>query len=451
MLSKTIALLLLLAVSVTASTAEPNNESPEPGPRQFTLPQALQYALENSPALRQEVQRIAREEGVLIEAKALFLPRVDLVGNYEQTDSGLLPSFGGTTFGSDNDWRVAVEVSQTLYAGGRNLARREGQTLRVEAIKENYQAAVEEVILGVRAQFYLVLLAEAEVVVQEENVRLLETELRDTQRRYDAGSLPEFNLLRAKVALANGQVPLIRTRNQLRLSLDELARLMGYRPPVEFDDEPPLKVEGELGYEEGVPSLQAMLAFARANRPELKGVALSIDASQEEVKVAERHHLPELSAYAGYALIRDPFTSSTRDYNNGWFVGVRGQWNLFDGFASRGRTQAARSDVRRLQAEEDSIYLQIDMEVRRALSELREAAELVDASQQVVGQAEESVRLAQSRYNSGVGTQLELLDSQVALTQARSNKVRALFDYNLARARLDRAIGSSDVVTWRNF
>ncbi len=415
----------------------------------FTLQTAIEYALENNHAIQKEAERIRRESGVVIEVRALFLPSVGLGAGFEQVDPNRFPNLGGTPFGSQSNWNLNIELRQRIYSGGRNQAQLQGQEALLKAVQAGFETVVQQVVLDVQEQFYRVLFADAEIDVQADNVRLLEQELADVRSRFDAGRLSEFNVLRAEVALANGRVPLIRSRNQARLAREELARVMSL-PAAAFDsDGSPLEVAGEFVYEPIHTDLATLLVYARENRPELEDLRYRITAREKQLKAAERTLWPELSAFAGYGVENDFTSSSLGQTNRGWIAGIRGDWPIFDGFAARGRRIQARATLRETSLTRDETLLRIEVEVRRALSELQEADELVGASLQVVGQAEESARLARVRFDAGSGTQLDVLDSQVALTEARTNKIRALFDYSLARSRLERAIGRTDRIEWQ--
>ena len=123
---------------------------------------------------------------------------------------------------------------------------------------------------------------------------------------------------------------------------------------------------------------------------------------------------------------------------------AQGSWAIFDGRATAGKVAQARSLLAQTQLTTAEQQLAIDVEVRRAHSTLQEAAELVTASKAVVEQAEESVRLAKARFDAGTATQLDVLQAQVALTEARTNEVEALYNHTVALASLRKAMGVAD-------
>jgi len=129
------------------------------------------------------------------------------------------------------------------------------------------------------------------------------------------------------------------------------------------------------------------------------------------------------------------------DVNRGWTLGVRGDWNLFDGLASRAKIDSARSELASARAALAEQEAKVEIEARRAYSSLIEARELVAASSKVSESAREALRLSRARFAADVATQLDVFAAQVALTDARANEVQAVHDYNLAVARLRQAVG----------
>jgi outer membrane protein TolC len=131
---------------------------------------------------------------------------------------------------------------------------------------------------------------------------------------------------------------------------------------------------------------------------------------------------------------------------DGWTIGLQSSWAIFDGRATRGRVAQARSQLEQARLTTAEQILAVEVEVRRAISSLQEGAELAEAAQKVVQQAEEALRLADARYAAGSATQLDVLETRVALTEARTNQIEANYRYNVAVATLRRALGDADAL-----
>lgn len=422
---------LLLALSAVAQAeAAPADQG------SFDLTRCLETAVSQNYDIQKARERVRQQHGALIESRGRIIPNVQIGGQYQENDKALnMPGIE-----RDSQWNVGAEVSQSLYSGGQNAATVQSRRLAEDAARFDLQAAIENIQLQTRERYYGVLLARSQIRVQEQNIELLEEELQSAKNKLDAGAVSPFNVLRAEVALANGQTPLIRARNNYRLAIEELARVLAIVPD-DSRQETSLDVVGDLEFETYTANLADERETAFANRPELKSLELQRRAQERALRAARGSYQPSLTAFAGYAFQSDYLSEDRWDEVDGWNAGVRLGWNLFDGLQTRGRTVQAASALEQAHLAEQETRLAIDVEVRRANSSFIEAEELYQATRKVVEQAEESVRLARSRFDVGAATQLDVLQTQQALTEARDNQVQALHDYNVALARLRKAIG----------
>ena len=126
---------------------------------------------------------------------------------------------------------------------------------------------------------------------------------------------------------------------------------------------------------------------------------------------------------------------------SGWFAGGQLTWSIFDGQLTRGKVMEAQARYERAQLDIDESARQIELEARTAHSNFIEAREVLDSQKMVQEQAQEALRLAEARLAAGSATQLDVLDAQTSLTQARTTQAQALHDCSVARARLQRALG----------
>jgi outer membrane protein TolC len=410
-------------------------------PDTLDLPTALRFALDNNFTIRQARERIKQQEGVIVEVKARSIPNVSANGAYQLNEKDISQSLPS----SDRYWSLSLTASQTLYSGGGVRAAIKSSELSREAALLELKGIVNEALLDVRIKFYDILLAREKIKVQESNVELLRQQLKNVTDRFDAGTVSAFEKLRAEVALANAQVPLISARNAYRLAAEALRQALGFATISQESLRKLPVFEGTLEFVPVNYELQSALDAARAGRPELARLAKLADARTESITSAKANRQPSLSAVGGWQL-RKGATDSFGDSRDGWLVGLQSQWNIFDGAATSGRVAQARSAFEQARLNLGETSLLIDVEVRRALSSLQEATELADASQKVVAQAEESLRLANARYSAGTATQLDVLQSQVDLTTARTNQIQAYYSYNIAVARVRKAIGQPDAV-----
>lgn len=407
----------------------------EAEPRALSLDECIQIAQDSNFQIKRARQEIERQKGVLKSAIGEMLPQVVASGTVTQVDKNRIPQVGGQRFGQETVWDAGVTVNQDLYTGGRNYTAVQREKLLLEAAEWDYRTALNSILADVQARYYAVLLARESIDVQEELVRLREASLKSEEAKLQAGSVSRFNVLRAEVALSNSRAPLIRARNDLRIAREELKRALG----IEGKNEETPDVKGDFTFSPVLVQLDDSLAKAQQQRPELKRLELVREAAKKGVRIQQAQYYPNVQAYAGYGVQGARFGGANK--TEGWEAGLTGQWNLFDSFRTQGAVEAARSASESARISLSEVKEAVDIEVRRAFSSLQEAQELADASRMVVNQAKESVRLAQARFDVGSATQLDVLESQVALTEARTNEVTALHNYNLALLQLRRAMG----------
>jgi outer membrane protein TolC len=179
------------------------------------------------------------------------------------------------------------------------------------------------------------------------------------------------------------------------------------------------------------------------HRPFLKVQRLTILIQKEQVKVALSGYKPTLTANGGYEVQNNPTTSHLDETVDGWFFGINGQWNIFDGLETYGKVKAARASLESAKVNYDDSVHQVELEVQQAYANVQTARETIRSQEKVVEQALEAVRLATERLAAGAGTQLDVLNAQVQLTTARSTELQARANYNTALAEFDRVTATA--------
>jgi outer membrane protein TolC len=312
-----------------------------------------------------------------------------------------------------------------------------------------YQTTLADTLLTTRVAYYDVLLAAQQITVHEASVNLLQKELEDQQHRYDAGTVPHFNVLRAEVAVANERPNLIRARNDNRIAKNNLANLLGYNLPRDVWEDIPLQLTDTLEAAPYQVNLPDAIQQALANRTELVALRKGEELQRLNVINARAGYKPTVQVFAGYNWYNAQYTPPVDlDHDiHGWNAGAQLSWDIFDGMLTRGRVIQARALYEKAKTDVIDQARQIELQVRTAYSSFIEAREVLESQQKVQEEAEEALREAEARAAAGTGTQLDVLDAQTSLTQARTTQVQALHDYAAACARLERAIGEDMVQT----
>ena len=410
----------------------------------LSLRDAVEVALrQNSEVLKSKAD-LEAAHGIVVQTRAIQLPRLSATASHVLTDINGIEQFPGGAFRApDQSWLVRVQLTQSIYEGGRiQSAKRTADLTRDQALLQ-HQTVIADTVLAVRVNYDDALLAAQQIVVQEASLELLKKELQDNQRRFEAGTVPRFNVLRAEVELANSRPRLIRARNVLRIAKNNLANLLGYDAPRTGGEDIPLQLSGRLEADATPIELSVALAKALEQRTELAALRKAERLRKEAVITAEAAGKPSAQVFVGANSRSSRFSQHlTRDFT-GWDVGWQASWNIFDGWLTKGRVAEASARHHRAQEEIEDIGRRIEVDVRTAFSNFIEAKEVLESQKKVQEQAEEALRLANARTEAGTGTQLDVLNAQTAFTIARSTQVEALHAYSVARARLERAMGET--------
>jgi outer membrane protein TolC len=410
----------------------------------LSLADAVNLALHQNPAILRAQKDVEAAQGVVLQTRAIAIPKVRSTASYQAKDPNDVDRIdipGFPVFGTDQSWAADIRLSQSIYEGGRMASAFRTARLTRDQAWLNYQTAIADAVLQVQIAYADVLLGRQLVEVQEASVELLKRELADTTRRFDAGTVPQFNVLRAEVELANARPKLIKARNDQRIAKDQLSNLLGLNLPKETSEDIPLMLSGNLEAKPFTIELPGALATAFEKRTELGALRKATALRKEDVVAAKAGYKPSVQAFVGYETHSSAFSNDLSLELHGWIGGVALSWNIFDGFLTAGKVKQASALYDRAGIELDDATRQVDLDVRVAWSNLKEAGEVLESQEKVREQAAESLRLANARAEAGSATQLDVLGAQTALTEARTTQIQALHDYSVARSRLERAVG----------
>ena len=414
----------------------------------FTLEEAILTALQQNPTILIARQEIERTKGLFIEMRAAALPQVNATAQFQDLDPHLGHIGGvteqpGTSFinqvGAERSYTLEIAANQVIFSGGRVPGQISSASFQRDSSYYSFRNTIDLIVATVRQQFYLILLDRALIGVQEESVRLLQSQLQDQQNRFEAGTVPRFNVLQAQVALSNQIPQLITAENNYRISQLQLAKTLGLDFNPKRGDQAPLEAVGELLYIPREMPITQAIVVAKENRPFIKQQKALVLSNNSQVGVARSGYFPQINASAGEEFRSSPLTDNIRAARSGYIFGATGTWAIWDWGATYGRVKQARAILEESKATLDDDVRQVELEVQQAYSNLIQGRELIQSTAKNVEQATEALRLATARLDAGAGTQLEVLDARTQLTTAQSLRLQALYTYNAAVAEFDRA------------
>lgn len=410
------------AVALTAGILLMHNSFVLAAPMPLSLEESIQMALSQNPAIQIAVADREKSAWGLTEAKAGKYPNLSLGSSYNANDQ----SVNLTSEDINNN----VRMSWQLYTGGRVENQIEQAKLGLTSADLNIDKAKQQLTLDTTTAYYNVLQAANMVDVGRETVDNLKEHQKVVEAKYEAGVVAKSDVLRADVELTNAEQNLIKYENQHALAISSLNNLMNADPNTE------VQLTDELKYTPDTKTLEESIALAKANRPDIAQADMAVRSADTGIKIAEGGKLPtvSLSASSGW---EDRILPT----GDNWSVGVSASWNIFDAGVTNSKIKQAESSRQRATLQAEQVLGNVDQEVRQSYLSMKEAEKRLETVNVAVDKANEDLYIAKEKYSAGVGTNLDVIDAQLALTQAKTNHIQALYDYNLNHAKLDKAIG----------
>ncbi|MDF2501403.1 MAG: tolC 1 [Anaerosporomusa subterranea] len=395
-------------------------------PYELTLDESIRLALANNPAIKVAEADKEKAAWTVKEAQAGKAPTLSLGHTSSRSHSDLKDSTG-------NNFENGISLSLPLYTGGKVESAIEQAKLGNDSAALGLENTKQQIRLDATSAYYNVLQASNMVKLNQESVDRLNAHVKNVQAQYQVGTVAKTDVLRSEVEVADAEQNLIKAENSYELSIANLNNVVGM--PLETQ----INVKDQLKYEQVSLTLEQAIKQAMVNRPDLAQAELSVAVAEEGVNGAKSGYRPTIgvSASEGWDDTKFPGTD-----NNTWSVGVKASWNIFDSGLTNSQVRQSQASLEKARQQQQQAKDAAQLEVRQAFLNLKEAEKRIATSQVAVNKAEEDYKIAQVRYTSGVGTNLDVIDSQVALTQAKTNYIQSLYDYNTSRAKLEKAIGA---------
>lgn len=418
----------------------------------LTREKTVAMALERNETYRSVLLEKDRVQGQYLEARSGAFPRLTLEGTYLRNidlQSSVLTMSGedGSSekltlrFGTPHNYSFGLSLYQPLYAAGKVGAAIKIAKYGFTYTDETIRGARHDVATGADRAYLGAVAARDAAEVYREAERLADSNLAVVERLYEQGQTSEYDLLRAQVQAANSRPDRIAADNTARLALDRLRNMLALLPETE------LHLQSTIA-EVAVPdlTLDALIVEAEQNRPELHQSEQMVKINKKLIGIARSGYKPTLglSSRVQWDSFQDDISKTSVSggaWNRSWNVALVMSWPIFTGFETTGKIRQAKVDYNQSRLDDSQLRRQVRLEVRDAVGRVNEARQRVEALGETVAQAERGVDISRIRFENGLGTQLELMDAQVALTTVRVNRISALHDLAVAVSELRRAVG----------
>ena len=412
----------------------------EGGSKIYTLDESIKSALENNWTVKAKEEKILESEYAEKEAKAGFYPEFSMGYSYTRVNEVTTVKMAGRgtlEFGDKNSYQWRGTATQPLFTGFALTSAHELAKLGIDQSKVAVELAKLDLALQVKEAYFNILGADKAVEVAKSAVESLESHLTVAKNFYEVGMIPINDMLKAEVELANAQHSYIKAQNGAKLARLSFNVLLSISADETFD------VEDILIYTPETPDFNACLEMALKARPEIKLIDLTGGQIDQQINLAKSKYYPEAALTYSYIKAGDTPAVSGSDFQkaNSWQGTLGLSWTFWDWDKTKSSVRQVESQKRQLSETRKTMEDGIRLQLKSAILNLKEAEEKIPTAQKAVDQAEENLRVSEERYKAQVATSTEVLDAQTLLSQARMNYYSALYDHNLAKAGLLRAVG----------
>lgn len=435
----------LLIIPVLAACAAGAQEVPT----KLSLAEAVDRALAVDEGYLSAQEDVTAAEASIAEAKSALYPSLTFDASATKMiglptviveANSLGPGFPpeDVEFSAANEENITAGLTavQPLYQGGRSWTAYRISKSYYSLVNEQLRQSYSDTVYNVARAYYNAVLADEAVGVADTGVAVAQSHVQATEDRYDAGLVSEYDVLRAKVELVNLETMQRQAEDGRAASRRYLLTLLNMPPDAD------IALTDRLGYDLEVYDLDDSLVAAEDKRYELAQLEWTRMLAEDNVKIARAGDNPSVFFTASYSDYANRFSFDFADeWRQQGMLNLSLSWPIFDGFATRNRVSKARSELYKAELNKARLSEGIDAEVRMAYDAVKTAETTVRAQRENVNLAERGLEIAQARYDAGLMSNLEVLDAQAALTQARLGYYQSLHGYALAKLEMRRARG----------
>lgn len=331
-----------------------------------------------------------------------------------------------------------ITASMPLYTGGKNELNIDSKKDAITTSELNTARTQENIVLDTIKAYYDILEAKKTVDVDQESVDNYQAHLTNVQQLYAAGSKARVEVLRSDVELSNARQTLIKAQNSYDIAVSTLKNI------IKMDRDEPLSLTDDFSYRVFDKDLYSCLDYAMVNRKDLQAAKLAVSVAERDIDIAAADKKPQVDVSVSTSWDKQVLPSSS-DYN--YTAGVSASWNLFDSNVTNSNIKAAKVAVEEATLELEKEQDDVDLAVRQAYLNMKEAEKRFTSTANAIKQAQEDNYIANEKYKAGEGLMLDIIDAQLALSTAQLNYISAQYDYARYKATLENVMGLRDGVT----
>jgi len=411
--------------------------------KQLTLDEAIALGLENSKSLHSSAMKTAYAEAKSSEASAALYPSVKVQAGYTRLSE--VPGFKIPLPGAAvefpvilNNYMAKATVSQPLFTGWRLSSAADVAGYNASAARSDLAKDRSELVYSVTAAYWNLYRAREVKRLADESVSQFTRHVADIESMMKQGMATSNDVLKVKVQLANANLLVSDAANTVLMAMLSLNSLIGVPLETETVAASPLTPSSQT-----YPGGASLVAEALTSRPDVKSTDFRVRMAEGGVTAARAGWLPQVFLTGSYNYSRPnqrifPAVDAFRDT---WDVGVTLQFDVWNNLTTLYQTDAARSQYEQAKDAMGMLKDGVVLEVTQAYLSFEQAKKRIRLSQLGVEQGAENLRVNQEKFSHGYSVSSDLLDAEVADLQAKLQVTQALVEYELAKAKLDKAIG----------
>jgi outer membrane protein len=413
---------------------------------QLDLQKSISLALEYNHDLKlARFEQMKAEEQVDEAWGSALFPKISGFADYSRAlkrgviiiDAPEIGFSGSFPQGTENTMTIGATLEQPLFTGAIFLAVRVAETY-AEIQEKFVDASEDEVIVSVKKAYYSVLLAKEVVDLAKLNLSFAEDNLKNTKAMFNAGVVPEYDYVRANVQFQNLIPELQQAENSYLISKNLLKLVTGMDLGTEIVINDSLELE-----EIPLTNKEEFDKELLSRNPSIKQLELNIQLQDDAVSYEFTKHFPELYFTGNWqtqAQENDNRSFNKWRYNNSVYIGLNLKIPIFDGFQTTSKVEQQRIELYKSREQYDKTVKQLKNNLEDVLLSIDQTRKKLDSYKATIEQAELAYDIAQKRYSSGVGTQLETIDAMVSLTRAQVNYYNTVYEYYVLHAQLDQLL-----------
>ena len=431
-------LLFFLILTSSLSSAEIESSAKE-----LSLRDSINIAFLNNKDIQIQAEEIDVAKAEILGAKSAFWPKLST--QYGYTNNGFAFNLGGLAVhskkdvgiftGYANDNKIMLSVDETVYNGGADIAALKEARLGLKVQEETLRARKLDVAFDTKRLYYGLLLAYETERITEALLHQAQSHCDDVKAKFGQGTSSRFDVLQSSVQVSKVMPEVIKSRNAIQIITAEFKKVLS----LSVDE--PIRLTGHLRC---VP-LQAKendsLKETYKNNPEMILKVLGIDITKWEIEYAKSGYYPQVDANFGYNYRSNNLDTIFNYQHSNWALGVTVGLSIFDGMSTKAKVDAAKAKYGQARLQKENFSDQLVVDVKTACLDMREAKEIIKAERDSIIEAKDALRISEIGYDNGVTTNLDVLDTQVSLSQVEKYLAEGIYDYLMAKAQLDKLMG----------